>query len=215
MTLVNMTLVNPTAALLSRLHAMTQLTKAALSPSSATSCETHSTRTARVSRWVAIASLLLLAACMPTRQAPPGVEFVIVRHAEKRSDDPRDPQLTDAGLARAQRLAAALSSQPLAAVYATAYRRTQQTAAPSAAAHGLAVTTYDAKQDAREFAASLKQTHGSGTILVVGHSNTVPDIAAALCACVVAPIQDNEFDRRVSVRIDGEGQATLSDTHLP
>lgn len=194
---------------------MTHLPKCASLQVAATSCEAHATRAARAWPWVAFASVLLLAACMPTRQSTPGVEFVLVRHAEKRRDDPRDPQLTDAGLARAQRLATAMSTQPLAAVYATAYRRTQQTAAPAAAAHGLAVTTYEAKQDAREFAASLRQRHGNGTILVVGHSNTVPGIAAALCACVVAPIPDHEFDRRVVVRIDGDGQATLSDTHVP
>lgn len=193
---------------------MSHSTRTALSPRAATFCEARRTRTARAWQWSAIASVLLTA-CMPTRPATPGVEFVIVRHAEKRSDDPRDPQLSEAGLARAQRLAAAMSTQPLAAVYATGYRRTQQTAAPSAAVHGLAVTTYDAKQDAREFAVSLKQRHGSGTILVVGHSNTVPEIASALCACAVAAIADNEFDRRVSVRIDGNGTATLSDIHVP
>lgn len=194
---------------------MTHLPQSASLHVAATSGEARATRTACARLWGVFASALLLAACMPTREATPGVEFVIVRHAEKRSDDPRDPQLTDAGLARARRLATAMSSQPLAAVYATTYRRTQQTAAPSAAAHGLAVTTYDAKQDARAFAASLKQDHRSGTILVVGHSNTVPGIAAALCACAVAPIPDDEFDRRVSVHVDGNGKATLSDTHVP
>ncbi|MGH8077319.1 MAG: SixA phosphatase family protein [Lysobacter sp.] len=152
---------------------------------------------------------------MPTRPVPPGVEFVVVRHAEKRSDDPRDPLLTDAGLARAQRLAVSLAAEPLAAVYATSYRRTQQTAAPSAAAHGLPVTTYDAKQEAKQLAATLKHRHASGTVLIVGHSNTVPGIAAALCDCVVAPIGDSEFDRRLHVRIGGDGKATLLDTRMP
>jgi len=161
------------------------------------------------------ACALLIAACVPTRPVPSPVEFVIVRHAEKGNDDPRDPQLTAAGLARAQRLAASLASAPLAAVYATSYRRTRQTATPSAAGHALAVTTYDAKQDAGEFAAALRQRHASGTVLVVGHSNTVPAIAAALCACAVAPIGDDEYDRRLRVRFDGRGSATLSDARMP
>ena len=166
------------------------------------------------------ACALLLAACGPTRPiwpTSPTVEFVIVRHAEKASDDPRDPQLSAAGMARAQRLAASLATAPLAATYATAYRRTRQTAAPAAAAHGLTVSTYDAKSDAGEFAAVLRQRHARGTVLVVGHSNTVPAIAGALCGCVVAPIGDDEYDRRLRVRIDGDGdgKATLSDTHVP
>jgi phosphohistidine phosphatase SixA len=53
------------------------------------------------------------------------------------------------------------------------------------------VTTYDAALDAKDLASTLKQRHASGTVLVVGHSNTVPAIAAALCACVVAPLRDD------------------------
>lgn len=95
------------------------------------------------------------------------------------------------------------------AAYATAFRRTQQTAAPAATAHGLAVSSYDARQDAGEFAAALRQRHARGTVLVVGHSNTVPAIAAALCGCAVAPINEDEYDRRLRVRIDDGGTATL------
>lgn len=162
-----------------------------------------------------VAFALLLAACMPIRPTSSTVDFVIVRHAEKGSDDPRDPQLTTAGLARARRLAGLLAAAPLTAAYATAYRRTQQTAAPSAADHALAVTTYDAKQDAGEFAAALRQRHARGTVLVVGHSNTTAAIAAALCACAVAPTGDDEYDRYLLVRIDGRGNATLSATRMP
>ncbi len=162
-----------------------------------------------------VAGALAIAACMPTRPVASGVEFVVVRHAEKRSDDPRDPALSDAGLSRAQRLAASLAQQPLVAAYATAYRRTQQTATPAAAAHGLAVTTYDAKQDVAAFAAALKQRHPGGTVLVVGHSNTVAGIAAALCTCVVTPLRDDEFDRRLHVRIAGDGEASLIDGKMP
>lgn len=188
----------------------------ALSPNvPATAIVARSAHAVHPARWRIAACALLLAACMPTRSAPSGLEFVIVRHAEKRSDDPHDPHLTQAGLARAQRLADSLASRPLAATYATAYRRTLQTAAPAAAAHGLAVTGYDAKQDANEFAATLRLRHVGGTVLVVGHSNTVPTIAAALCGCKVAPIGDDAYDRRLSVRFGDHGQATLIDTRTP
>ena len=175
----------------------------------------HATRDAMALRWSMLVCVLLLAACGPIRPTSPKVEFVIVRHAEKASDDPRDPQLSAAGMARAQRLAASLATAPLAAIYATAYRRTRQTATPAAAAHSLTVSTYEAKSDAGEFAATLSQRHARGTVLVVGHSNTVPAIAGALCGCTVAPIGDDEYDRRLRVQIDGDGKATLSDTHVP
>ncbi len=141
--------------------------------------------------------------------AEPGTTFVLVRHAEKSTDDPKDPALTAAGHARAQRLADTLANAPLTAVYATAYRRTQQTAAPTAQAHDVPVTTYDAKQPAAEFAASLRERHHDGSVLVVGHSNTVPGIAAALCDCTVTEMPETEYDRLITIRIAADGKAVL------
>ncbi|HJW47433.1 MAG TPA: phosphoglycerate mutase family protein [Lysobacter sp.] len=138
-----------------------------------------------------------------------GATFVVVRHAEKANDGSKDPPLAPAGQARAQALATALRDATLAAAYATAYQRTQMTALPSAQTHGLAVTTYDAQQPAAVFAAQLRRDYPTGTILVVGHSNTAPDIAAALCNCVVAPMGDDEYDRRLTIRFNGDGKAAL------
>lgn len=145
---------------------------------------------------------------------PGGATFVVVRHAEKTSE-PDDPPLTAAGLARAQALAGWLDGRPLAAVYATGYRRTQQTAAPAAARKGLTITTYDAKQPAAQFADALRSRHVDGTVLVVGHSNTAPDIAAALCRCVVAPMPETEYGRRMVVTVSADGSATLDVSNPP
>lgn len=154
-----------------------------------------------------------LAGCAGLRTPQP-LEFVIVRHAEKASDDPRDPTLSAAGQLRARGLANSLSQAHVMAAYATGYRRTQQTAAPTAAGHGLAITTYAAGQDPSAFANSLRQRHTHGTVLVVGHSNTVPAIAAALCQCVVAPIADAQYERRLLIRFPG-GKPVLVDRPVP
>lgn len=138
---------------------------------------------------------------------PRSTTFVLVRHAEKAGDG-QDPALSPAGGARARALAQALRAAPLVAAYATPYRRTRMTAAPAAREHGLAVTTYAAAQPAA-FAARLRRDHRGGAVLVVGHSNTVPQIAAALCRCVVAPMREDEYDRRLTVRIDAGTRATL------
>ncbi|BDU17307.1 SixA phosphatase family protein [Lysobacter auxotrophicus] len=135
--------------------------------------------------------------------------FVIVRHAEKVPDGSKDPPLTEAGLARAQALAQRLSSLPVIAVYTTPFQRTRQTATPTAQEHGLPLIEYDAKLPAPEFATQLKQRHAGQTVLVVGHSNTVPDIAAALCSCEVTPMSEAEYDRLMTVRVAGDGKATL------
>lgn len=130
-----------------------------------------------------------------------GVVFVLVRHAEKAKDDPKDPTLSDAGIARAERLAGTLSHAPVVAVYSTAYHRTKLTAAPTAELHRLSVRTYDASLAAGDFAAQLLREHTAGTVLVVGHSNTIPSLAAALCRCNIPPMQENEFDRVIEVSI--------------
>ena len=87
----------------------------------------------------------LLAACTgAVRMAPAAADtttttFIVVRHAEK-VDASRDPDLSPAGHARAQALAATLGERELAAAYATEFKRTSQTLAPSAEARGMAIT---------------------------------------------------------------------------
>lgn len=167
-----------------------------------------------------VAAFASVAGCASLRTGDPAntthheamTTFVLVRHAEKATDDPKDPSLSDDGRARAARLAATFDGVPMTAVYTTGYRRTQATAQPTAEAHGLPVRTYEAGMPADAFAATLRATHASGTVLVVGHSNTVPAIASALCGCAVAPMREDEFDRRITVRIATDGAATLEET---
>lgn len=155
--------------------------------------------------------LLVLAACAtaPARDDD-AVTFIVVRHAEKGTDDAQNPSLSEAGRVRAQRLAALLSDEPVNAAYATAYRRTHQTAQPVAADHFFRIATYDAQLPALQFAEQLRTLHKTGTVLVVGHSNTVPDIVGALSVRRVEAVGDDEFDRLYRVRIGADGKATLS-----
>jgi len=135
--------------------------------------------------------------------------FIIVRHAEKGTDDKKDPSLSDVGLLRAERLAARLADEPLVAAYATDYRRTRQTAAPAAEAHGIVVTVYDAQLPATALVSQLRKAHTHGTVLVVGHSNTVPEIVAALSGTVVPAMADDEFDRLYRIDLTANGKTTL------
>ncbi|MCH6484153.1 histidine phosphatase family protein [Pseudoxanthomonas sp. LH2527] len=154
---------------------------------------------------------LLVAACgtTPSRDASTPLTFVVVRHAEKATDDPENPSLSAAGQARAAMLAERLRDAPLVAAYATEFRRTQQTAQPVADAHRLQLTAYYARGPAGEIAAQWKQAHRSGTVLVVGHSNTVPALVAALCGCATDAMDETEYDRFSIVRFDADGRATL------
>jgi broad specificity phosphatase PhoE len=165
---------------------------------------------------VLIASALLaIAGCASSppaasAMAPEGITYIVVRHAEKATDDPRDPSLSAVGQARAEALARRLSTTRLSAAYATAFKRTQQTALPAATASGIAITTYDASQPAADFVAQLRRTHTRGNVLVVGHSNTVPGIVASLCACKVAALDESRYGDVYEVGIDDAGNAKLT-----
>lgn len=115
----------------------------------------------------------------------------LVRHAEKAAGADPDVELSDSGKATAQALVAFFAGRGLDAVYATHLRRTQQTALPVATQHDLEVRVLPAGDTAR-LIARLKTAHCGQHVLVVGHSNTVPEIAAALGAAPFA-IEETDF----------------------
>lgn len=117
---------------------------------------------------------------------------VLVRHAERGAG--ADPALTAAGQARATLLAQMLQDAALSAVFVTDTQRSRQTGTPAATGAGVALTQYDAT-DAAALAAAIRAGHPGRTVLVVAHSNTVDDIAAALGAAGVSELTDAQFDR--------------------
>lgn len=159
-------------------------------------------------RVAGVVLLLVLGGCAGLPGSA-GADFIVVRHAEKADDGSRDPPLSARGVARVQALVRQLAQAPLVAAYATPFRRTQQTAQAVGAAHGLAVTTYDPGQPAGVFAAVLRARHPRGTVLVVGHSNTTPAIAAALCGCTVAPMAEDDYGTIYRIHVDRTGRRVL------
>lgn len=127
---------------------------------------------------------------------------VLVRHAEKADASP-DPVLSGAGQARARALAAALSGAGLDHILVTPLRRTGLTAAPVAAVAGLTPepTPLGASTEAHlaAVAARVRAAGPDETVLVVGHSNTIPVIVRALTADwgtgPAADMADCEYDR--------------------
>ena len=160
---------------------------------------------------------VLMAAPKPLLAA--STTYTVVRHAEKATQtgagavfDAQDPPLSAVGQTHAKALATALRGVALYAVYATPFKRTQSTAQPSALANGLQVITYPANLAIAEFVAQLNASAKPGAVLVVGHSNTVPEIVAALCHCKAPSLSDADFGDRFDIAVDAEGKATL--THL-
>ena len=140
--------------------------------------------------------------------APVAAQTVIlVRHGEK-ADEGRDPDLSQAGQARAEALAQGLGGAGLTHVLVTPLRRTYQTAGPSAAGAGLAPLAVGFDGGIEAHVARVAETaRGFGpdaVVLVAGHSNTIPLIARALGAVDEAEMSDCEYDRLIVLDLGGE-----------
>ena len=136
-------------------------------------------------------TLLVLTSClaMPVtaQQA-----IILVRHAEK-VDSSQDAALSEAGRARASRLAVMLTDAGVDAIYSTRFQRTMRTAEPFATASKVAVTPMPDRVDA--FVAEVRANHPNDVVLVVGHSNTIPEIIQALGVKEKVEIGDLEFSQ--------------------
>lgn len=155
---------------------------------------------------VALCSTLLVALPLTAESPPadaPATQILLVRHAEAEGTG-GDAALTAAGRRRAEALAELLAGEDLDAVLATDTRRARDTAAPVAARHGLEVALYD-HRDLAELAARLRQR--GGTVLVVGHSNTTPELVRLLGGEPGEPIAHDEHDRLY--RVDAASGRTL------
>ena len=126
----------------------------------------------------------LLCSCSSTN-------YYVVRHAE-RVDNSRNSALSAAGLKSAEDLKDTLLSKKIDLVYVSTFIRTQQTAQPTATAKSLPLIIYKPDTTAG-FISHLKKIKGKG-VLVVGHSDTVPEIVSGLSHQAVASIPDNDFD---------------------
>jgi probable phosphoglycerate mutase len=126
--------------------------------------------------------------------------ILLVRHAEKATEanEPSVP-LSEGGTKRAARLAEMLRSAGITAVYATDTVRARKTAEPTAKAAGLDVRIYEPRDAAgkpapRLLVDRLNKEVPRGVVLVVGHSNTVPEILAALGYPEKVDIPATQFD---------------------
>src|SRR6266576_1301688 len=93
----------------------------------------------------------------------------IVRHAEKASVGGKDPDLSVQGRNRADALAHILKDSQITAVFVTEFKRTQETAAPTAKAAHVNPTVVPAN-DVAGLAAKVRALNRNA--LVVGHGNT-------------------------------------------
>ena len=136
---------------------------------------------------------------------------VLVRHGEK-VDESRDAELNDAGRSRARALAALLKDAGIAAVYSTDYARTRETARPAAEAIGKPVEIYDG-DGLPAFAKDLRAR--GGRALVVGHSDTTPELVRLLGGDPGPPIASDEYDRLYILTLTDDGKTSTTLLRFP
>ncbi len=131
--------------------------------------------------------------------------YFLVRHAEKTKEP--DPGLTQAGLARAAKLAALLDGLKIDQIMSTDYKRTQATAAPLAKAKNLAVQSYDPSLQ-KDLFTDLSVLNKQN-VVVVGHSNTIPRLANVLIGKeVLADYSEDNYSQLLIISVSQPGIAT-------
>lgn len=169
----------------------------------------------RMRRTILLLSLALtLVVPVATASAPARsmTTVIVVRHAE-RLDASADSPLSAVGKVRAGALASVLRDIPIRAIYVTQYVRTRQTAAPTAALLHLEPIVRDAKTPARRLVQEILRANHGGTVLVVGHGDTVPAILDALGADPAPRVGANDYDDMFVVTIEAGGAAHLAHFH--
>jgi broad specificity phosphatase PhoE len=136
--------------------------------------------------------------------------IIVVRHAEKELGS-GDPPLNSAGQARAEMLARMFGDVHapghIDAIYVSPTIRSQMTAAPVAARLGLTPIVAPA-HDARSLAHRVLHEHSGGRVLVVGHSDTVPEIVKSLTGAKgLPPIGEAEYSTMYIVTAPRVGRA--------
>ncbi|HEX9707542.1 MAG TPA: phosphoglycerate mutase family protein [Steroidobacteraceae bacterium] len=171
--------------------------------------------------WIAaLSGLLVIALAFWILSAASTTTVFVMRHAEKATVSPEDknPPLSQAGEARALELAQhfgrAPKGQSLDAIFVTELQRTQQTVQPLANRLGIPVIVVPAKDPAQVADRALDENRG-GRVLIVGHSDTVPEIVKELSGADVGAMQETEYGIVYVVAVPRFSRAAVTRFDLP
>ncbi len=145
--------------------------------------------------------ILIVSACRcgsddnVNREVPRGendavTTVIIVRHAEKAAEPAEDPQLSGQGIERANLLTNMLINKNVTAIYTSRYRRARETASPLADESGIVPIEIN---EAELIVRSILENNSGQTILVVAHTDTIPEIIKNLGGKEIEPISEADF----------------------
>jgi broad specificity phosphatase PhoE len=139
----------------------------------------------------------------------PVTTVILVRHAEKKNEPSnRDPDLAPEGVERAHEIARVFADAGINTIYATQYKRTQQTVKPLSDRTGVGHTLLDSNQT-DELVRRIQTTYRGKTVFIAGHNNTVPAIVSALSGETYPLIHESEYDNLYIVTIYRFGKAKV------
>jgi broad specificity phosphatase PhoE len=162
-------------------------------------------------------AVLVLAAAAPSAQtAAPTTTLIIVRHAEAMPNAGADPVLSEAGAARAAALAEALKDAGVAVVMTSQYQRTAHTGRPTALAMKVdlvrdAIAGGPAGLDAyvQLVVQAVRSKYAGKTVLIVGHSNTVPALVKAFSGVEMPDLAHDSYDQMFVITTSEQTPARL------
>ena len=143
----------------------------------------------------------------------------LVRHAEKAAGQSQDPPLSEAGTIRSVALARMLSESDVKGIYISQFLRTRQTAEPladklgiEASAISLGVKSNNPREISDESLQALVagiNKHVGEAVLIVGHSNSIPEVIRMLGGDIVPKIEESSFDDLFVVTMYSSGRAKV------
>ena len=139
----------------------------------------------------------------------PVTTVILVRHAEKKIEpNNQDPDLSPEGVERAVEIARVFGESGVNAIYATQFKRTQQTVKPLADRTTVPISLLDASQTDQLVERIQTELRGK-TLFVAGHNNTVPAIVSKLSGETYPDIPESEYDNLFVVTIYRFGKAKV------
>jgi broad specificity phosphatase PhoE len=130
-------------------------------------------------------SLFVLSCCSTSHYV------FIVRHAEKLDNTPYSVLSPD-GHKRAAVLRDQLQDKKIDLIFATPFKRTQETAGPLAQALNKAPLIY--RNNAEDSIANIIKANKDKNILLVGHSGNIPAIIEKITGNKIRPLSEQEYD---------------------
>jgi len=147
----------------------------------------------------------------PISDKPVRQVFYLVRHAEKDTIPKENPRLTAHGNQRVVALADVFRQTRIDEIYSTLFTRTLWTVDTLSKAKGMHIRTYDHKE-LKAFAENLKQNRSLQSAVIVGHSNSTPNLTAFLGdvdLSQVPEIDHSEYDRLFLVVIHEDNTSEI------